>query len=409
LVNLLGGEVSLESTPGVGSEFKVRMKFAVATPQSLQGNPASPPEVTDDRDTADAVPPATEGGLNGIRVLVVDDSDINLDVIKRILEIAGAKVAVASNGLEAFQRLQMHPLDFDVVLMDVQMPVLDGHTATRRIRVDLGMVDLPVIALTAGALSSERQRALSVGMDDFLVKPFDIQTLQTTILRHVSVASLHAATPIEVDHGPAPASAPHWPEIDGIHSATARSRLSNDLGLLLSALTRLLTEFADLTAGVDPLHSPPGEFAARMHKLKGIAGMLGAPEIHRLAAEAESACRNGDPGVSARLIANLQIEMEKLQKSATPVLQAARIEADAVIPSSAVSLAPHLLAELVELLGQQNLAAQNYFATLTPQLRQHLGKIQFEILRDHINNLAFGDAVSLLTGDNPGRVANGSR
>ena len=137
LAKVMGGTVRLKSTPGVGSEFTLELDLALgAAPAQAVAAPA-------------ALAPGGHA-LRGLRVLVVDDSDIT----------------------------------FDVVLMDVQMPVLDGHGATRRIRVDLGLTRLPIIALTAGALSSERARAEAAGMDDFIIKPFDVQSLVDGIRRH---------------------------------------------------------------------------------------------------------------------------------------------------------------------------------------------------------------------------------
>ena len=143
-----------------GSEFTVELTLSRAQPSASALDP--------DETLTRGFP-----GLDGVRVLVADDSDMNLEVVKAILELEGANVALARNGQEAFDRLQADAHDFDVVLMDVQMPLLDGHAATRLIRSELGLVDLPIIALTAGALSSERDRAAAAGTDDFLLKPFE--------------------------------------------------------------------------------------------------------------------------------------------------------------------------------------------------------------------------------------------
>ncbi|MBW8846281.1 MAG: response regulator [Burkholderiales bacterium] len=111
--------------------------------------------------------------LPGVRVLVADDSSINLEVAQRILEQEGAQVTLAQDGADAVARLRAEPEGFDAVLMDVQMPVLDGLAAARAIRTELGLAALPILALTAGALLSERQRALDAGMNGFVSKPFD--------------------------------------------------------------------------------------------------------------------------------------------------------------------------------------------------------------------------------------------
>src|SRR5258706_2006742 len=160
LANMMGSEVGMASTPSAGSEFWVELEFPLGTADSQSL-------------LAAAGPPFGEPGLVGVRGLVVDDSGIHLGVAKRILEIEGAEVSLASNGLEAVARIESRPLSFDMVLVDVQMPLLDGYEATRRIRNTLALSHLPIIALTAGALVSERQRAIAAGMGHFVTKPFD--------------------------------------------------------------------------------------------------------------------------------------------------------------------------------------------------------------------------------------------
>jgi len=126
--------------------------------------------------------------LAGVHVLVVDDSDINLEVAKRILEKQGATVATCSDGLAALAHVRTHYRRLDIVLMDVQMPTLDGNEAARRMRAEPHMMKLPIVALTAGALVAERQRALEAGMNDFISKPFDPQAHIRKVRRLVEEA-----------------------------------------------------------------------------------------------------------------------------------------------------------------------------------------------------------------------------
>ncbi len=382
LVKVLGGTVGLESAPGVGSEFTVRLTFNFGAPdaQTLK--------------TAEMTLPGPQG-LPGVRVLVVDDSDMNLDVVKYILELEGARVALARNGQEALDRLQTDAHEFDLVLMDVQMPVLGGHDATRSIRSALGLVDLPVIGLTAGALSSERDRAIAAGMDDFLIKPFEAATLVKCIRRHLRDSSARAATPIAAEAVPAEASL-EWPEIDGIDGPDARARLSHDLGLFLSSLARVLVEFSDPSIPQDAAEEGAlTRQAARMHKLKGNAGMLGARTIHTLAAEAEAACVAGAAGKAADLTAALAVHLQRLRESAAPVINAARAGA-AAIGSADAEFVPHLVGELVDLLRHQNLSALDRYRTLAPQLRGALGAVSSEALRGYMEALQFDVAADLL-------------
>ncbi|MGZ4959498.1 MAG: PAS domain S-box protein [Methylomonas sp.] len=123
--------------------------------------------------------------IHGVRVLLVDDSEFNLELALRILQGNGAIVHTAGNGQEALAWLNAHPDSVDIVLMDVQMPVMDGYSATRLIRQDTRWQNLPVVALSAGVLKDEQEKALAAGMNDFVSKPFKVDHFLATIQRLV--------------------------------------------------------------------------------------------------------------------------------------------------------------------------------------------------------------------------------
>ena len=310
LAKLLGGNVEVVSTPAVGSEFAVTLDFVVSTRELLS--------------LRHRVPVVCGAqSLPGVRVLAVDDSDINLEVAKRILELEGARVQLAADGQEAFERLRADPFGFDVVLMDVKMPILDGLAATARIRGELGLADLPIIALTAAALSSERRRALAAGMDDFILKPFDAQDLVSSILRHVELGDDESErlTGDMVDKPMQPTIL--WPQIAGIDSADIRTRMSDDLELFRSMLGRFLEEFSDVaTLTVNADAGALGVYKGRLHQLKGIAGMLGAKSIQQLAGEAEDACATGNMERIRGLLLQIAFQIQQLRLSAAPTLSA---------------------------------------------------------------------------------------
>ncbi|MFM8444173.1 MAG: response regulator [Methylococcus sp.] len=162
LVELMGGELGVISREGQGSTFWLEIPFD----QAGEDQP---------------MPAAPEPLLKGLRVLAVDDNRLNRLVVERVLQLEGACVTLAADGQQALQLLRTAPQPFDVVLMDVQMPVMDGLTATREIRRDPGLAGLPVVALTAGVLPEEREAALNSGMNDFLAKPLDPKRLAAVL------------------------------------------------------------------------------------------------------------------------------------------------------------------------------------------------------------------------------------
>jgi len=197
------------------------------------------------------------------------------------------------------------------------MPIMDGYEATRRIRVDLGLVDLPIIALTAGALSSERQRAATVGMDDFIIKPFDAATLISSVLRHALGARIPTAVPILAKADSPARPADPWLEIDGIDSNDARGRWCDDWALFHSNLVRCLDEFSDIA--VPATRNDAAALAvqgSRLHKLRGGACMLGARTVQVLAADTQAACAAGDAAQAARLADKLSAHLDGIRASA---------------------------------------------------------------------------------------------
>jgi signal transduction histidine kinase/CheY-like chemotaxis protein len=299
LSKLMGGTVNFTSTVGVGSEFQVVLQFPFATAESLAAMQPTPVSHGD-------------CPLSGVRVLVVDDYDLNLVVTQRILERAGALVWVATNGQVAIEKLQRKIDDFDVVLMDVQMPILDGYEATRRIRADLGLLDLPIIALTAGALSSERKRAAAVGMNDFIIKPFDAATLIASVMRHaVGVRGSRERGPLAIQ------GRSTWPEIVGIDMEGVRSRFCDDSTLFRSLLQRFLKEYSGAAfRSPECLPSDLAEQAGRLHTLKGGAGILGVTAIQQLASQAETACLDGNSARAQKCTAALATCLDALRADA---------------------------------------------------------------------------------------------
>ncbi|MEO5346475.1 MAG: PAS domain S-box protein [Magnetococcus sp. YQC-9] len=223
--------------------------------------------------------------LSGRRILLTEDNVVNQQVAVDLLEMVGIVAEVAGNGADAVEMLRRN--QYDVVLMDVQMPVMDGYEATRRIRGELKL-DLPVIAMTANAMVGDRERSLQSGMNDHVAKPIDPQHLYRTLHRWLTRDGTGAATPLQEEAKPAVREELHPlpPPVAGIDMEVALQRCAGSPGLLW----RLLRRFAvDQNGAIERLREvwdrgESGEAVRLAHTLKGLAGSLGAEEL-RVAAQ----------------------------------------------------------------------------------------------------------------------------
>ena len=177
LIELMGGTIAVQSEKGAGTEMILTFPFEIGRESDL-------PESTDQ-----SVFPT--GEIEGYRVLLVEDNELNQQVATMTLSHFGLKVEVANNGKEAVEMLATKT--FDIVLMDVQMPIMDGYEASRLIRKEL-QLDVPIVALTANALKGESDKCLSAGMNDFITKPFDEVTMLKTMAKWLKSKSLDKAS-----------------------------------------------------------------------------------------------------------------------------------------------------------------------------------------------------------------------
>jgi len=237
--------------------------------------------------------------LKGARLLLVEDNEINREVALDLLRREGITVEVACDGREALDALRAS--SFDAVLMDCQMPVMDGYAATRALRERAELRDLPVIAMTANAMVGDREKVLACGMNDHIAKPIDVEQLFGTLVRWIAPLRAAASPP------PAQASvdsAADLHALPGVDANDALDRLGGDEPVLRRTLLRFLgayrdfaAQFADACAAGDPAR------ARRMaHDLKSVAGTLGMHGLQERARALEDACMaGGEPRMLARL------------------------------------------------------------------------------------------------------------
>ncbi|MBF0178991.1 MAG: response regulator, partial [Magnetococcales bacterium] len=249
---------------------------------------------------AGADPVATRERIAGARVLLVEDNAINRMIAKEVLKEVGVEVTCAVDGEEAVRMVEEQ--GFDAVLMDIQMPGMDGYTVTRLIRRQPRHALLPIIAMTAHAMSGDREKSLAAGMNDHVTKPIDKQRLHAALLRWIPrIGRAVPATPVQEKRG-----VETWQPLPGIDHASALERLGGDTVLFRSLLLDCRHAFAERREEARLLIEGEGQSASDamlpwLHALKGAAGNLGASALHDAALALEMAVRQGDETLRSAL------------------------------------------------------------------------------------------------------------
>ncbi len=284
LVTLMEGEIWCESEPGSGSTFSFTSWFGIGALEDGI-NPA----------LVNQHVPSTYD-LSDFSILLVEDNEVNQQVATELLSHTGVTLEVVSNGAEAVALLTGGSRMFDLVLMDIQMPQMDGYEATRLIRADARFATLPIIAMTAHALQKEQQKIFQAGMDAHITKPIDARTMLRVIGSFLGYAAEEKSQPVQQAEV-AVAASEAIPVIAGINVAEALERLDGNLKLY----KRLVCSFVENRVGIvtvimDGLMNGDGESAMRTaHTLKSSAGTIGAEELQNLAQVLETAIDRREP------------------------------------------------------------------------------------------------------------------
>jgi signal transduction histidine kinase/DNA-binding response OmpR family regulator len=266
--------------------------------------------------------------MQGARILLVEDNEMNQELAVELLTSNGLLATVAENGQVALEKLDAE--SFDGVLMDCQMPVMDGYTATKKIRERDDLSGLPVIAMTANAMSDERDRVLGVGMNDLVTKPIDVEKMFITMARWitpsqtapvVTASSRQAETEIEI------------PPLPGLDIKAGLTIVQQNRSLYLKLLKRFAEANQDFAALFFSAQNSEDSVAATRcaHTLRGTAGSIGARKVEQAAADLERAC--------AESTGNLDSLLERTVEHLAPLVAALRaMSAGPVLETSSPAL-----------------------------------------------------------------------
>ena len=367
--------------------------------------------------------------LHGRRLLLADDNAISQQVAREILERAGAAVTVAATGRQAVDCVRAAAQPFDAVLLDVQMPDMDGFAATAAIRALPDGRDLPIIAMTASALPADRQRCLDNGVDAHVPKPLDLPQLFATLARWIGppLVAIRPCTPCAP--GPIPSrgqamltaassrgiAMPPVPvsdrstgdlpsDLPGIDLADALNRLGGDAGLFRRFVGQFASGYADVADRISAALSSGDLTTAKgiAHELKSVAGNVGAVRLSAAADAVQIAAQRGEAAAADAQLPVLQAEL------ALVLASAARLAATADGPGSPAGTVnsgrpAEIRKELAErlpqfatLLHDSNFAAAEEFAMLAPLLTDSVEPSTIKGLSSAIDGLDFTKALGIV-------------
>ncbi|MES2259600.1 MAG: response regulator [Pseudomonadota bacterium] len=363
--------------------------------------------VADDSDDPRGAPLPTLAALAtiaGARVLLAEDNALNQQVATELLADAGLVVEVANNGLEVLDMAQRAP--YDIILMDMQMPELDGIEATRRLRTQTRFDNLPIVAMTANAMQSDREQCLEAGMVDFVSKPIEPDELWRALLRWIPARHAPAVAPGAAQAGTQAGGEDGLPDaIAGLDMQAGLRRVLGKRPRYLAMLRGFVANQADAGAQIEAALAVGDRATAERlaHTLKGLAGNIGADALQQAAGELEQALAAGTDNTALRdaLARQLATQLAAIGAALPPE------QAEAPAPAVDTALRDSVCQQLSLLLADDDAQAekilaehQALLAAAYPQhfrrLQQAVAQFDFETALD-----VLGEAASLTSNDLP--------
>ncbi len=343
--------------------------------------------------------PEASMALRGARLLLVEDNEINQQVAQELLKMAGISVTIANNGKEAVEAVEKG--SFDGILMDLQMPVMDGFEATEIIRNDGRFNELPIIAMTANAMAGDREHCLEAGMNDHVPKPIEIKKLYDALVKWVTASNPQVEIVGEIENPDKTSVDILIPEMDGIDIEDGLRRLSGNKKLYHNILMKFHESHADDMKKLDSaLANDDMELAQHIaHTVRGVAGNVGAKALFKAAEACENLIKKGKRIDGEKTL--MQLELDRVLNSVKQLTEET-VSTDKVDAEVDLEALKPLLRELEGYLREDDTQASEVLYTIREKNPGIQATINLSAIESAVSKYDFEKALDIFIAETDG-------
>jgi two-component system sensor histidine kinase/response regulator len=343
--------------------------------------------------------------IKGAKILLVEDNEINLQVTNELLVASGMKVEAAENGKVAVQKVKANiPAGYDLIFMDLEMPVMDGYAATKKIRRISGGENIPIIALTADAMSDIKTTALETGMSDYITKPIDPNEVYKVLIKWIPPKSVFSDNQEAIRFKMSAADS--FPRLPGIDTVTGLKRVAGNKNLYGRILQNFTIENKDLIKQLQANLAQNNQEKAEhlVHTLKGSAGNIGAQNLFDIASTLDNELKihPDNPKKIRHLIRQLDRELKLIQnvilntELPTEFSDSEKSDKPQKVKSEQLTF-KQSIQELCQYLSEYNARADEAFQLLKGQLSQEMSETDLATIEKAIAQYDYDRALAILT------------